>query len=150
MEKSAQPSRFRNYRKALERNGLSKGVTAIFYGAPGTGKTETVYQLAKKTGRDICMVELSQTKSKWFGESEKRVRQIFVDYAEMLRNCDREPILFINEADGLFSKRGNVGGNSSSSDHTVNTMQNILLQCLEDFEGILVATTNLNGNLDKA
>lgn len=145
-----QPGRFRNYRKALLKSKLSSGVTAIFFGAPGTGKTETVYQIARNTGRDVCMVDLSQTKSKWFGESEKRVKQIFVDYSEMLKNTDREPILFINEADGLFSRRTGVNGASQSSDQTLNTMQNILLQSLEGFEGILIATTNLTGNLDRA
>lgn len=150
IENVLQPKRFRTYRKALEKNGLSSGVTAIFFGAPGTGKTETVYQLARKTGRDICMVDLSETKSKWFGESEKRVRQIFVDYDEMMKNSELEPILFINEADGLFSKRTGTHEKSSSADQTMNTMQNILLQSLEGFQGILIATTNLTGNLDKA
>jgi len=150
IEDVLQPGRFRTYKRALARNKLTSGVTAIFFGAPGTGKTETVYQIARKTGRDICMIDLSQTKSKWFGESEKRVRQIFVDYEEMMKNSEREPILFINEADGLFSRRTGIGEGSSTGDQTMNTMQNILLQSLEGFEGILIATTNLTGNLDKA
>lgn len=142
---------FRSYRKALQRNKLSSGITAVFFGEPGTGKTEAVYQLARKTGRDIMMVDLNQTKSKWFGESEKLVKKIFDNYYALLKNSDIEPILFINEADGLFTKRIDLNtGRGNSSEQAINTIQNILLQALENFEGILLATTNLTKNLDKA
>ena len=151
LESVLKPNVFRTYRHALQRNKLSSGITAVFFGEPGTGKTEAVYQLARKTGRDIMMVDLSETKSKWFGESEKVVKKIFNDYSALLRNCDIEPILFINEADGLFSRRMDLNtGRGNSSEQTMNTIQNILLQVLENFEGILMATTNLTKNLDKA
>jgi SpoVK/Ycf46/Vps4 family AAA+-type ATPase len=151
LEDILKPSRFRAYRKELKHNKLKEGITAIFFGAPGTGKTEAVYQIARKTGRDIMMVDLSQTKSKWFGESEKVVKKIFDDYASLLKVSPKEPILFINEADGFFSKRTEMNGNrGSSTDQTNNIIQNILLQALENFEGILLATTNLTENLDKA
>ncbi|MBN1184079.1 MAG: AAA family ATPase [Bacteroidales bacterium] len=143
-------SRFKHYCRALKRNNLTSGITAVFYGISGTGKTEAVYQVARRTRRNIMMVDLSQTRSKWFGESEKQVRQIFDDYASLLRNSDIEPILFINEADGLFTKRLEINDRTTSSDQTMNIMQNILLQSLERFEGILIVTTNLNTNLDKA
>jgi AAA+ superfamily predicted ATPase len=145
-----QPSRFRAYGRELRRNNLSPGITAIFHGVPGTGKTESVYQIARSTGRNIMMVDLSQTRSKWFGESEKVVKKIFDDYGSLLRNSSREPILFINEADGFFSKRLDLGSRGTATDQTMNTIQNILLQALENFEGILIATTNLSGNLDGA
>ena len=151
LEEVMKPNMFRSYRRALESNKLSSGVAAVFFGAPGTGKTEAVYQLARKTGRDIMMVDLSETKSKWFGESEKLVKKIFDDYSELLKSGDNEPILFINEADGLFSKRINLNASrGNSTEQSVNTIQNILLQALENFEGILIATTNLTENLDKA
>ena len=151
IEEVLKHKRFRMYRRELKRNKLSSGITAIFFGAPGTGKTEAAYQIARKTGRDIMMVDLSQTKSKWFGESEKIVKKIFDDYNTLLRNSDKEPILFINEADGLFTKRIDLNtGRGTSSEQSINTMQNILLQALENFEGILIATTNLTSNLDKA
>ena len=143
-------SKFRTYRRELKRNKLSGGITAIFFGAPGTGKTEAVYQIARKTGRDIMMVDLSQTKSKWFGESEKIVKKIFDDYSALLKSSGTEPILFINEADGLFTGRSVMNGSHSAADHAINTIQNILLQAIENFEGILIATTNLTVNLDKA
>jgi len=150
LEEVLRPSKFRHYRKQLKRNGFSSGITAIFYGAPGTGKTEMVYQLARNTHRDIMMVDLTQTRSKWFGESEKLVQKIFDDYSALLNSGYAEPILFINEADGLFSKRIDLGSNGTSSDQANNTIQDVLLQALEKFEGILIATTNLTSNLDKA
>jgi hypothetical protein len=149
--KVLRPCMFRSYRKELHRNKLSKGITAAFFGEPGTGKTEAVYQLARKTGRDIMMVDLSETKSKWFGESEKLVKKIFDNYSALLQKSDIEPILFINEADGLFTRRIDLNtGRGNSSEQAINTIQNILLQALENFEGILLATTNLTKNLDKA
>lgn len=96
------------------------------------------------------MVDLSQTKSKWFGESEKVVKKIFDDYSALLKSSRTEPILFINEADGLFTGRSVMSTSASAADHAINTIQNILLQALENFEGILIATTNLTGNLDRA
>lgn len=141
---------FKKFQTRLMESNLPKGITAIFYGQSGTGKTENVYQVAKKTGRDIMMVELSQVKSKWFGESEKQVKKIFDDYRKLYNNNRVKPILFINEADGLFSKRMGITGKNSSVDQTVNTIQNIILQELENFEGILFATTNLTENLDSA
>ncbi|MRR14540.1 AAA family ATPase, partial [archaeon] len=150
LEDIMRPSKYRSYCRQLRLNGLSIGITAVFSGEPGTGKTEEVYQLARMTRRDVMMVDLSQVRSKWFGESEKKVKQIFDDYAAVRKACDMEPILFINEADGLLSKRIDLGASNESTDRVTNTMQNVLLQALENFEGILIATTNLTGNLDRA
>jgi len=141
---------FGEFQTRLQESSLPKGITAIFYGQSGTGKTETAYQIAKKTGRDIMMVELSQLKSKWFGESEKQVKGIFDSYRRIFDNNKVKPILFINEADGMFSKRMGITGQKSSTDQTMNTIQNIILQELENFNGILFATTNLTENLDSA
>ena len=96
----------------LEEQGMRKGFACLFYGAPGTGKTETVLQIARQTGRDLM------------------------------------PILLFNEADAIINKRTeNV---AHSVDKMDNAMQNIILQELEDLEGILIATTNLTSNLDRA
>jgi len=141
---------FGEFQTRLQEISLPKGITAIFYGESGTGKIETAYQIAKKTGRDILMIELSQLKSKWFGESEKQVKGIFDAYRRIFDNYKVKPILFINEADGMFSKRMEITGRKSSTDQTMNTIQNIILQELENFEGILFATTNLTENLDSA
>ena len=142
--------RFTQIRKQLEQKKLNSGISILLYGASGTGKTELVYQMAKKTGREIMMVDLSETKSMWFGESEKRVKKIFEDYRLVMQSSKKCPILFFNEADGLFSKRLSISSHSRSSQNVLNTMQNILLQALESFDGILLATTNLTENLDKA
>lgn len=141
---------FGQFQAKLQENNLPKGITAIFYGQPGTGKTETAFQIAKRTKRDILKVELSQLKSKWFGESEKKIKGVFDDYRRYFNNTLIKPILFINEADGMFSKRTEISGKGSSTDQTMNTIQNIILQELENFEGILFATTNLTNNLDNA
>ena len=115
---------------------------------PGTGKTETAYQLAKATGRDIMMVDISATKSMWFGESEKVVKQIFTKYYEFANSCKVMPILFLNEADALLSNRKNdLNGNVDKTEHTI---QNILLDEMENFKGIMFATTNHTSNLDRA
>jgi hypothetical protein len=134
--------------KRLEKKGLPGGITVLMHGSPGTGKTETVLQLAKKTGRDIIKVDMSQTKSMWFGESEKIVKNIFKEYRMLLNSSEKVPILFFNEADAIISKRQSVG--KSSCSQTENAIQNILLEELENFEGIFVATTNLVKNLDLA
>ncbi len=150
LEDIMKPAKFRSYCRQLKRNGLSSGITAVFSGEPGTGKTEEVYQLARRTKRCIMMVDLSQMRNKWFGESEKRVKQVFDDYEAIRKTSLVEPILFINEADGLLTKRIDLSASNEASDRVTNTMQNVLLQALENFEGILIATTNLTGNLDRA
>jgi len=128
--------------------GMKQGVAILFYGPPGTGKTESVYQIAKKTGRNIKMVVISETKSMWFGESEKLIKEIFDKYRRVVDQSKEAPILFFNEADGIFSSRKQIG--NSALDQTENAIQNIILQEMEDINGILIATTNLTRNLDKA
>jgi hypothetical protein len=131
----------------LRKKCLPIGVTALLHGGPGTGKTETVYQIARETRRDIFKVDISESKSAWFGESEKRIKAIFTDYKTLVKECKKTPILLFNEADAIISKRKEI---YSSVGQTENAMQNILLEELENFEGIFLATTNLIKNLDSA
>lgn len=140
--------KFKETQKRLSDKNLPRGVTALLHGAPGTGKTEIVKQIAKETGRELIKVEISQSKSMWFGESEKIIKRIFTDYKSFAKECDRTPILLFNEADAIISKRREVG--NSSVAQTENAIQNIILEELENFEGILIATTNLANNLDSA
>jgi hypothetical protein len=145
---SLQNENFHNLQNRMSEMSLSKGVAAIFYGSPGTGKTETAFQIAKSTGRDIMLVDISQTKSMWFGESEKRIKDIFDSYRRITKSVDKLPILLFNEADSILNQRKeNTHSNTSG---TENAIQNILLEELERFEGIMIATTNLAGNLDTA
>jgi len=134
--------------KRLKDKALPENFNILLFGAPGTGKTESVYQLAKATGREIMKVEISQSKSMWFGESEKLVKKIFRDYIELHKSLDLAPILLFNEADAILSSRKT--NSQSSVSQTENAIQNILLEELENFKGIFIATTNLAENLDKA
>jgi AAA+ superfamily predicted ATPase len=143
-----QANHFANIQKKMKLKGIAIGVTALFYGLPGTGKTETVYQLAKSTGREIIVVDLSNTKSKWFGDTEKITKKIFDEYREFCKKNNTTPILLINEADGIISTRKTHG--NSNTQQTENTVQNIILEELEKFTGILIATTNLAVNMDSA
>ena len=132
----------------LQEKGQRKGFSCIFYGSPGTGKTESVYQLAKQTGRDIFPVDVPELRSCWVGESEKQVKALFVRYRRAVESSERAPILLFNEADAIFGAR--MEGAKHSVDKMENTMQNIILQEMETLDGILIATTNLACNLDPA
>ena len=132
----------------LEEQGMRKGFACLFYGAPGTGKTETVLQIARQTGRDLMQVDIAGLRDKWVGESEKNIKEVFARYRNLCQTCEVMPILFFNEADAIINKRTeNV---EHSVDKMDNAMQNIILQEIEDLDGILIATTNLTSNLDKA
>lgn len=132
----------------LETKGLPLSMNILLFGAPGTGKTETVLQLAKNSGREILKVDISQTKSMWYGESEKLIKKIFLNYEELRLSSKLTPILLFNEADAILGKRKN--NHNSTISQTENAIQNILLEELENFKGIFMATTNLEDNLDNA
>jgi len=148
IRQSLDETMFVNLQNRLETKGLPKGLSVIFYGGPGTGKTESVYQLALQTGRSILHVDISQSKSMWFGESEKKMKEIFTNYKALCKSESLKPILLFNEADAIFGKRKDA--NTSAVAQTENAIQNIILEELEKLDGILIATTNLNQNLDAA
>lgn len=139
---------YNDVKSRLKEAGMPAGLTFLFYGAPGTGKTELALQLARKTMRDVYQVDFASLKSKWVGESEKNVKGLFDTYREMVREAKQTPILLFNEADSIIGKR------NESADYSVdkmeNTIQNIILQEMEQFDGILIATSNLIQNFDKA
>lgn len=139
---------YANMVSRLEEKGLPKGIAVLLYGAPGTGKTESVMQWARTTGRDIIHVDISASKSIWYGESEKIIKEIFTKYKRQCKRSKLKPILLFNEADAIFASRKT--GNTSSIDQTENAIQNIILEEMERLDGILIATTNLADNLDKA
>ena len=145
---SIQPDAFALLQDRLEEQALPKGVAAIFYGSPGTGKTETVYQLAKATGRDVMQVDISEMKTCWYGESQKLVKGVFAKYERLCKKAKNLPILLFNEADAIFGKR--LENKGSSVDQTENAIQNIILEQMEKQKGILIATTNLESSLDPA
>ncbi len=120
----------------------------IFYGVAGTGKTMTAMSLAKTLKRPLLSFDCSKILSMYIGESEKNVRKIFDDFKRLSREAKVEPILLLNEADQFLSSR--TEGIGSSADKMHNQMQNIFLEQIEKFNGILIATTNLLDNIDKA
>ena len=128
--------------------GFRGGFACLFYGGPGTGKTETVYQLARRTGREIMVVDVPQIKSKWVGDSEKNIKALFDRYRELVKRKEIAPILLFNEADAIISTR--KSGAQNAVDKMENAIQNIILQEMESLDGIMIATTNLQENLDKA
>ncbi len=120
----------------------------IFYGPPGTGKTLTAYSLAKSLKKQILAFDCSKILSMYVGESEKNVRKIFDTYYDLAKKSKSEPILLLNEADQFLGARSS--GVSSGAEQMHNQMQNIFLEQIENFKGMLIATTNLLENIDKA
>jgi SpoVK/Ycf46/Vps4 family AAA+-type ATPase len=117
------------------------GVSALFSGPPGTGKTMVAGLVARELQLELFQVDLSRVVSKFIGETEKQLAQLF-DAAEAGR-----AILLFDEADALFGKRTEV---KSSNDRYANLETNYLLQRLESFTGICLMTTNHEANLDPA
>jgi AAA+ superfamily predicted ATPase len=120
----------------------------MFYGYPGTGKTMTAVSLAKTLKRPLLSLDCSKILSMYVGESEKNVRKIFDEFKEIAAKSKTEPILLLNEADQFLSSR--TTNATSSADKMHNQMQNIFLEQIERFDGILIATTNLLENIDSA
>ena len=139
---------YKEIHKRMEQRGFRQGFTCLFHGGPGTGKTETVYQLARRTGRQVMVVDVPQIKSKWVGESEKNIKALFDRYRTLVKKFDVAPILLFNEADAIIGIRKQ--GAQNAVDKMENTIQNIILQEMETLDGILIATTNLTENLDSA
>ncbi|MFA5233007.1 MAG: ATP-binding protein [Sulfurimonas sp.] len=120
----------------------------IFYGAAGTGKTMTAYSLAKSLKRQVLAFDCSKILSMYVGESEKNVRKIFDTFYDLCEKTKSDPILLLNEADQFLGARSS--GANSGADQMHNQMQNIFLEQIEKFKGVLIATTNLLENIDKA
>ena len=132
----------------LKNKGMRTGVCILMHGQPGTGKTATVYELARQTGRDIIQVQVTDFKDKYVGESEAKLKKIFSDYRQFCMNSEVAPILLLNEGDAILSKR--IEKVENSTEQMMNTLQNILLEEMENIQGIMIVTTNLTSNLDTA
>ena len=135
-------------RQALKTHNMPLGFCCLFYGAPGTGKTELVQQLAIATQRDLFQVNIATLRDKYVGESEKQLKRIFDKYRSLARTQEHAPILFFNEADAIFGNR--MENTQRSVDKMENALQNIILQEMEVLDGIMICTTNLTSCLDKA
>jgi hypothetical protein len=147
METILMPKKFVEFQAAFPQNAKMKGLTMLFHGGPGTGKTELVQQLCRKTKRPLMKIEVTDFQSKWVGESERKLKQVFVDYKMACERMEVAPILFLNECDQIIGKRVGI---RNSVDQMTNALQNILLEQMEQFNGIMIGTTNLTKNMDDA
>lgn len=127
-----------------------RGIDAkiILYGAAGTGKTLTALALAKSLKKPIVSFDCSKILSMYVGESEKNVRKIFDSFKDLKAQSKSDIILLLDEADQFLSTRTSISTGSADKMH--NQMQNIFLEQIEKFEGILIATTNLLETIDSA
>lgn len=139
-------SRLQDWGIKSRRAGIDARI--IFYGPPGTGKTMTSYSLAKSLKRQVLAFDCSKILSMYVGESEKNVRKIFDTYTELTTKSKTEPILLLNEADQFLGARSSGANGGAEQMH--NQMQNIFLEQIERFNGVLIATTNLLENIDMA
>ncbi len=120
---------------------VKPGYRALFYGPPGTGKTLTAALLGKATGKEVYRVDLSMVVSKYIGETEKNLGQLFD------RATSKNWILFFDEADALFGKRTGV---RDAHDRYANQEVSYLLQRVEDYDGLTILASNLKQNIDDA
>ena len=140
-------ARVRHRKKVYEQWGFdrsittARGITALFQGSPGTGKTMVAGVIARDLGLELYRVDVSRITSKWIGETEKNLGSLF-DAAE-----DGQVMLLFDEADSLFAKRTEV---KTSVDRYANMEVNYLLQRLDSFEGIAILTTNFGNAIDPA
>lgn len=141
------PERYARFVDSLQKRGMSKAVTVLFHGAPGTGKTELARQLARESGRDLFVADAAKLFDTYWGESEKNMRELFRSFKYVNALSSQAPILLFNEADGIIGKRISV---RRSIDKSENAVLSIVLQELETFEGVFIATTNQASHLEDA
>ena len=120
---------------------LKLGYRVLFYGPPGTGKTLTASLLGKYTSKDVYKVDLSMVVSKYIGETEKNLANLFA------RAESKSWILFFDEADALFGKRTNV---RDAHDKYANQEVSYLLQRIENYDGLVILSSNFKSNIDEA
>ena len=147
LAKLLKPAAFARYQKTYSPNARMRGLTLLFHGAPGCGKTEYALQLAKSSNRSVMKVQVTDFMSKWVGDSEANLKRLFSDYRKACGNKGQMPILLLNECDQIIGRRGQAG---NAVDQMANSLQNLLLEEMETFNGILIGTTNLTENMDEA
>lgn len=130
-----------------ETSARAPGLTALFFGPSGTGKTLTALAVGKELDRSLITLDCSKILSAWVGNSEKNVRRLFDDFEKLSKQLEVKPILLLNEVDQFLGERMKA---ERSVDRMYNQMQNLFLERMEQFEGILIATTNLENNIDEA
>ena len=137
------------FERLKEKNSM-RGICISFYGDSGTGKTESIYQLARKTKHDIYTLNIADSESKWVGEQANLINAAFKNYNKIvdnIANIENIPIMLINEADSIFSKRIE---NDTSASNEKNKLVAELLDNIENTKGIVIVTTNRFDNFDAA
>jgi AAA+ superfamily predicted ATPase len=141
-------SNFKEISKRLKLNfKTNSGICIRLEGPPGCGKTEFAMQIARVTGRPVYKIDLSEQQSMYFGQSERNIKKLFKQYKTFCLFSKVTPIMLWNESDAVFSKRIKV---EKTIDQSSNAVQNIILDELDSFDGILIATTNMVDNFDPA
>lgn len=144
---SATNSTFTDFCALSNKINKDENLSILLFGDPGTGKTEFAKQVTKNVNGTLYQLNFPQIQSKWIGETEKNIRRVFNAYQDAWQKSKVPIILLINEADGLMNRRVSI---NTSNDAFANQAQTELLEQLEKFNGILIATTNLLQNIDNA
>lgn len=148
LRSAAAPAEYERIIKALTDAGERPCLSAILYGAPGTGKTELARQIARESGRSILVVDVPKVFGIYIGEGAIRLRDLFQTYRYVCAVSRVSPILFMDEADGILGQR--VTDITRAANKDANSCQSIILDELNSLPGMLIATTNLIRNLDEA
>jgi len=146
LAKFLQEKNYRKIRKRLANDGLIPGLTCMFYGESGCGKTETARMLAKKTKRMVMLVNLDEIKSNRMGATENNIKRIFARYNNLVQHMSTAPILLIDNADIVIN--GSIRRNPHNS--IESSIRYIILKEMEESEGIIIATANNASNIDIA
>lgn len=125
----------------------NNGLTVLFYGEPGTGKTFAAGAVAAELEKELLGIDATQLRNHWYGDSEKIVRRIFEDMSRIVGESGNPPVFLLNECDQIIHRRD---ASPIGSENTENAIQNVFLEQLETFPGILILTTNLIDNIDDA
>lgn len=148
------PDNFDGVQKRLVEENQHAGICISFYGPSGTGKTEKVLQLAKDLERDIYNYKIADSESRYCGEKQDIINQMFSNFAKVCKTYkdakQPEPILLLNEADALFARRHEETTENNTANRENNQLQAELLNHIENFDGILIITTNQIQNFDDA
>jgi len=130
-----------------EQNISGNGLLLLFYGVSGTGKTLAAGAIANELKKNLIIIEAARIRSPWYGKTEQNIKDLFQTMRKLISCENNNSVFLLNEADQLIHQRNE---SMSGSGRAENSIQNIILEELETFPGIFIATTNLINNLDNA
>jgi SpoVK/Ycf46/Vps4 family AAA+-type ATPase len=127
---------------------MEPGLLMMLHGPSGTGKTFASGAIAKHLGKKLLITNIARLQSMWVGESEKNIQRLFTIFDRIVRRVKNPPVLLLNEADQFLSTR--LADKRSSIDQMQNSLQNLFLEGFERLRGVMIATTNMQDNIDSA